>query len=110
MLREALARAEAKADTIIRALRGDRTARTRFEPYPPSIINRVDGIVDDQWMSTSAPTKTQQDAYTIAGEEFEPQLGLLRTLIETDIKNIETGLERAGGPWTPGRIPEWRKR
>jgi len=49
------------------------------------------------------------DAYTIAGEEFDPQLVLLRTLIETDIKKIEDTLKQAGGTWTPGRIPEWKK-
>ena len=49
------------------------------------------------------------DAYTVAGEEFEPQLVLLRTLIETDIKTIEEALEQAGGPWPPGRISEWKK-
>jgi len=109
-LRNDLAAAEARANSIIRALRGDRTVRSRFEPFPPSIIDRVDGIVGDQWMSTSAPTKTHMDAYTIAGEEFEPQLAMLRALIETDLASIEAALERAGAPWTPGRIPEWRKR
>lgn len=47
--------------------------------------------------------------YTVAGEEFEPQLVLLRTLIETDIKTIEEALEQAGGPWPPGGISEWKK-
>ena len=61
-------------------------------------------------MSASVPTKTQMDAYSVAGEEFEPQLVLLRTLIETDIKTIEEALEQAGGPWPPGRISEWKKR
>jgi hypothetical protein len=100
---------EANVNGMIRALRGDRTVRTRNEPTPPSITERVNGIVDDQWQSTGAPTQTQIDAYNIAGDEFTPFLSQLRTLVQVDLKNIETTLEGLGAPWTPGRVPEWKK-
>jgi hypothetical protein len=69
----------------------------------------VNGIVDDQWQSTGAPTQTQIDAYNIAGDEFTPILAKLRTAVQTDLRSIETAMETLGAPWTPGRIPEWKK-
>jgi hypothetical protein len=102
-------RLEAGLNAINRALRGDRTISSRNEPTPPSILNRVSGIVDDQWQSTGAPTQTQIDAYNIAGEEFAPVLARLRTLVDTDLKIIESAMESLGAPWTPGRVPDWKK-
>jgi photosystem II stability/assembly factor-like uncharacterized protein len=107
-LRDDVQDVEAQMTGIVRALSGDKTLRNRNEGTPPSITERVNGIVDDQWQSTSAPTQTQMRAYEIAGEEFTPQLAKLRTLIEVDLKRIETAMENAGAPWTPGRIPEWK--
>ena len=69
----------------------------------------MNGIVDDEWQSSGAPTKTQQDAYARAGDEFAPLLARLRTLAGTDLKKVEDQLESLGAPWTPGRIPEWKR-
>ncbi|HLF15542.1 MAG TPA: glycosyl hydrolase [Bacteroidota bacterium] len=99
---------EAKLNDIVRAMHGDRTLRNRNEGTPPSIAERVNGIVDDLWHSTSAPTQTQLRAYEIAGEEFTPQLANLKAVIGDDLKRIEAAMENAGAPWTPGRVPEWK--
>jgi hypothetical protein len=97
-------------DDIIRALSGDTAARSRSENTPPSIIQRVMGIVGDQRMSTSRPTQTQIDQYSHAAREFEQVLANLRALIEGDLTRLEKAMEAAGAPWTPGRIPEWKDR
>ncbi len=83
----------------------DRTKAQHQQPTPPSISSRA-GIAID-WHVTSTPTQTQRDAYRNAGEKFVEVLAELRTLIETDLKQLEDKLEKAGAPWTPGRIPEW---
>jgi len=98
---------EVRLRGIQQALSGDNSLRSRNEPVPPSITGRVNGIVEDQWQSTSAPTQTQVRSYEAAADEFAPQLEALRTLIETDLRSFEMALERAGAPWTPGRVPEW---
>ena len=108
-LRERVDTLEANLADVTRLLRGDRTLSSRNEPTPPSIIDRVNGIVDDQWQSTGAPTQTQLDAYTIAGDEFTPVLAKLHTLVESDLKNIEAAMESVDAPWTPGRVPDWKK-
>ena len=91
------------------ALSGDSTIRSRAEPTPPSITERVQGVVSGSWSSNSAPTETHREALRIAGEQFEPLLDELRTLVERDLKALEDKLDAAGAPWTPGRLPYWRK-
>jgi photosystem II stability/assembly factor-like uncharacterized protein len=90
-------------------LQGDRTISSRDEPTPPSIRGRVMGIIEGSWESTSSPTKTNMDSYEVAKESFEPVLESLTKLVEVDLKALETKLESAGAPYTPGRIPEMKK-
>jgi photosystem II stability/assembly factor-like uncharacterized protein len=91
------------------ALTGDEVMERRQTAVAPAIQDRVNTIVRTQWNSTSAPTGTSQQAYEIAADEFGVQLEKLRQLVEVDLKRVETTLEAAGGPWTPGRVPVWRK-
>jgi len=98
-----------EVDDLQRKLVGDKTISERNGNQPPSISDRVEIIVSDQWRSTSAPTETQEENYRIAGELFEPQLARLKKLVEVDLKSLETEMEQAGAPWTPGRLPEWKK-
>jgi photosystem II stability/assembly factor-like uncharacterized protein len=107
-LQDTVATVENRMNELLRLLRGDGTLRARNEGTPPSITERIENITGDQWQSTSAPTQTQIDAYRIAGEEFLPLLGGLRTLVDVQLKGVENILEKAGAPWTPGRIPEWK--
>jgi hypothetical protein len=95
---------------IQHALGGNTHIRQRNEPDPPSISERVQGIIDDQWLSTSAPTQTHLKAYEIASEAFTPLLARLRTLVEAELKALEAAMEDAKAPWTPGRVPDWKAR
>ncbi|MFC1502544.1 glycosyl hydrolase [bacterium] len=94
---------------IQRILNGDRTKSRRNANQPPSISNRVRTLAYSQWRSTSEPTRTMKDQYTIAGEAFEPVLARIKKATEKDIKNLEEQLDELGAPWTPGRIPRWNK-
>jgi hypothetical protein len=89
------------------ALTGDTTRSRRNEPTPPSISARVNQVVGGFWSTTSAPTATHRRNYDIAAAEFTPLLASLRTLIDVDLRKIETSAESAGAPWTPGRVPVW---
>lgn len=101
---------EDRTAEILRALTGDRSISRRYGNQPPSISSRVNGIIRSHWRSTSAPTQTVREQYKIASGEFEPQLVKLKILIEVDLKNLEKAMEKAGAPWTLGRIPEWKKK
>jgi photosystem II stability/assembly factor-like uncharacterized protein len=97
-----------RTNEILRALRGDNTFHLRNENLPPSISDRVFGIVGEQRMSTVRPTQTQMAQYQAAAQDFEQALASLKSLMEVDLVRLEKAMEAAGAPWTPGRIPEWK--
>jgi hypothetical protein len=60
-------------------------------------------------MSDYGPTATHRRAFEIATREFLEIDAELRTLIDVDLPALETRMEAAGVPWTPGRpLPEVR--
>ena len=101
---------DARLDGILIALRGDRSLSKRSEPQGPSINGRVESIVGGLYRVTSAPTQTQRDSFDAAEDSFERVLADLRSLVETDIASVEEELEAAQAPWTPGRIPQWKRK
>ena len=108
-LAEEVRRLENRLKDLLITLSGDPVPPAYNEPVPPGIDRRVFNIVYGHWASTSAPTATHQRDYEIAAEEFAELLPKLRILVETDLRRIETEMEKAGAPWTPGRFPEWEK-
>ena len=102
-------RIERGLDDALVALRGDAVVRQRNEPTPISIQERVDAIVSSHWSATVAPTGTSRQAYDAAAAAFETQLGTLRTLVDTDLRALQEAMEKAGAPWTPGRVPTWTR-
>lgn len=102
------ARLDKRTNALLIALRGDNVLRGRNYNTPPSISERIGGIVGDQRMSTARPTQTQMNQYEVAGRDFEAALASLRSLMEVDLKRLEKAMEEAGAPHTPGRIPEWK--
>jgi photosystem II stability/assembly factor-like uncharacterized protein len=96
-------------DDLLVSLRGDRVMARHNEPTPMSTQERVQAIVYTQWSTTVAPTGTSRKAYATAADAFEQELATLRTLVGTDLPALEAAMEKAGAPWTPGRIPEWTK-
>ncbi|MHC5111856.1 MAG: WD40/YVTN/BNR-like repeat-containing protein [Planctomycetota bacterium] len=94
-----------KLNDISMTLSGDSTLSRQQEPVPPSINRWIS--VAASWYVTSAPTQTQRDAYRYAGEAFATTLAELRQLRD-DLETLESKLEAAGAPWTPGRLPDWK--
>ncbi len=71
-----------RLNDIITRFRGDQTIRFRYENSPWSIGDRVSKAIDDLSGSTSRPTKTVQDAFKIASEEFSDELRKLKEIVE----------------------------
>ncbi len=94
---------------INRKLNGDRSLSSREFPVPPSVTSRIGTIINGLWSSTSAPTQTQRESLEIAENQFIEVYKSIRELAEDKIPALESDLERAGTPWTPGRLPEWDK-
>jgi photosystem II stability/assembly factor-like uncharacterized protein len=98
-----------ETDEILQQLYRDETIATRNEPTYLSIYDRLNEIAWGMWRSTSSPTQTQRDSYKYASEEFELLLADVKRLLEVDLINLETEMEKYGAPWTPGRVPGWNK-
>ena len=103
-----LRRLQADLNDILLALRGDPVRSKRNVFQPPTISGRVERIAGDQWLTTSAPTETHEQAYEWAGEAFATELARLHELFD-GLTALESKPEEAGGPWTPGRLPRWEK-
>ena len=100
---------EKKLAGLSTKLSGDRTARTLDLDVEPGLIRRLGSIISDHRGSLSAPTQSQRDAYALVAEEFPPILEAIKTIVETDVKEIERKLEELKAPYTPGRIPVWKR-
>lgn len=90
------------------ALRGDEALRNRNENTPTSIVERVQAIVESHWYSTSSPTGTMREGYSVAAAQFQEELNRLRQIALEDLPRLEKALEEAHAPWTPGRLPDWK--
>ncbi|KAA0255467.1 glycosyl hydrolase [Acidobacteria bacterium ACD] len=98
-----------KAADLDLALNGDKVRERYNEPAPSSISDRVQWIVYGHWTATSAPTKTFRNEYDHAAAAFADFLPKLTDLVEKDLAALEAKAEKAGAPWTPGRVPRWTK-
>ena len=98
---------ELRLKDVQKKLEGDPVVRRLREPQTPSIVGRISQITYGSWKSTYGPTETHRQSLELAAEEFAEASAELRRLTETDIKQLESVLEQAGAPWTPGRaVPQ----
>jgi photosystem II stability/assembly factor-like uncharacterized protein len=100
---------ETRLHEVMVELTGDAVLRSRNEASPPSLTDRVDRVVDGHWFTTGDPTRTHRRQYEIAAEAFERLLPRLRGMVDDELRGLESEAERSGAPWTPGRVPEWRR-
>ncbi|HMN10464.1 MAG TPA: hypothetical protein PKC83_16935 [Gemmatimonadaceae bacterium] len=96
---------EGRLRLVVRELSGDRALASRSEATPSSLADRVNGISGEQGRTLGRPTGTHEEQLAIAGELFAAELARLRQLVEGDIPALERAAEKAGAPYTPGRIP-----
>ena len=85
--------------------------KASWEEVPPAIMplnNRFQYIAWGMWGSTSEPTQTMKDNYAILVEEVPSLLNKLKEINE-QLLVVEKKLDQYDAPWTPGRIPEFRK-
>lgn len=90
------------------ALHGDSVVSQNNEPTLPGILSRMEQIVSSIWESTSLPTTTHRDQLEYTSTLFAEFLPKLQGLA-TGLEALEAEAEKAGVPWTPGRVPTWEK-
>ncbi len=100
---------EEKLRSIQQKMNGDPIATRLDMDTPPSITSRLFSAIYDGYNTTSDPTTTMKDQLQIAADEFEVILAELKTIVAGELKAFEEKLEAAGAPYTPGRIPDYKK-
>jgi photosystem II stability/assembly factor-like uncharacterized protein len=95
--------------SLYRSFSGDEVAGKYNDNGPPTLLGYVDAMTQGFWSSTASPTGTEQKAYGIAADEFTSLYVSLRQIVENDLPTFEKNLDQLGAPWTPGRLPEWKK-
>jgi photosystem II stability/assembly factor-like uncharacterized protein len=97
----------ARLQSEVMVLFGDQTRAQRSEPTEPSLMERVTAKLD----ATGPITATAKRGYEIAADGFGKLLEEMRQTIDVDLKKLQSELEAAGAPWTPGRgVPVWKKK
>jgi hypothetical protein len=89
------------------ALNGDDTVSRRQEPTAPGINGRVGQVMGGLDGNLAGATTTMREQLALAAKLFGPVLAELGGGVQDEIKALETELEKAGAPYTPGRIPAW---
>jgi photosystem II stability/assembly factor-like uncharacterized protein len=84
-------------------LNGDQARSQLREASVPSISNRVSRVIGGHWDTRQTPTETHRHNLEIARDEFSVLRQELTTLLDTELPQLESDLEAAGAPWTPGR-------
>lgn len=82
---------------------GDPVLRSHNEPFPPSLLDRVN-IAVNGLTTTSAPTATHRQSMAAATQQARDVLERLRKAM-ADLAAVENQMNVLGAPWTPGRIP-----
>ncbi|MCP5068543.1 MAG: glycosyl hydrolase [bacterium] len=98
---------QARMDALKIVMQGDGTLRKHDFPSHGGVQSMVGDVTGNQWRVTSAPTETQRAMLAEAETLFSGMLARLRVLVDEDLVEIESRLEAAGAPWTPGRLPTW---
>ncbi|MBL0883002.1 MAG: hypothetical protein IBJ16_06605 [Chitinophagaceae bacterium] len=107
-LQQQISNIQKKLEVLNQDMNGD-LLRGRYEGATPiSLTGRIGQISNSLWRTTSAPTETFKASYDVVASQFEGILERLRS-IDVEIKNVESLLEKYKAPYTPGRLPEWKK-
>jgi photosystem II stability/assembly factor-like uncharacterized protein len=93
-----------RVSAIQAELSGDRALGSRSDPTPASISERVGSITSALGRTLQPPTSTNQEQYRIATELLGAEQAKLRQLVDSDLPALEREVERAGAPYTAGRV------
>ncbi len=94
---------EHKLDEVSVSLYGD-PVKTKLDiSQVQNPATRVGKMSYEQKYSTSSPTKTHRDSYSIAKDQISVLKQKAESIYNVDIKQLEGKLIESGAPYTPGR-------
>ena len=89
------------------AMNGDGSLTRREFEALPGINGMINGIAGSLWNTTSGVNGNLEQAYQHAAQKFAGVHTEVKA-VDGDLKALEQQLEKAGAPYTPGRLPDWK--
>ena len=89
-----------------RGLRGNAASNEEIPPAPVTLNSRISTMVYTSMRTTTNITQNEKTAYSVLHDKIIPVINDLKRIETVEIKAVEDELEKLGGPWTPGRMPE----
>ena len=89
-------------------MNGDQTKSSREFETEPGINSRVFSIIGSLWDISGGPTGTMLKTYQETNQDLDKVVNEINT-INAEIAKLETLLEQAGAPYTPGRMPSIKR-
>lgn len=99
---------ESKMSDINIKLNGNQTISKRAGNQKLDIASRIGYIVFTTWYTSSTPTVTNEQSYSIAADGLTSVINELKLIKEGELQSLENELDRLNAPWTPGRFPIFR--
>lgn len=84
-------------------LTGDKVREKLHESATPALRERVQRVAHSHWQTRQPPTRTHQQTIDAAQGVLTTVTAAVAKVIDQDLVALETALEAAGAPWTPGR-------
>ena len=88
------------------------SAKASWEEIPPARIplsKKISEMAYTRYGMHSAVTQTERESFETIKALFPPWLEALKKIAEEKIPGIEKELDQLGAPWTPDRMPVWKK-
>jgi hypothetical protein len=89
------------------AMNGDASLTRREFEALPGINGLINGIAGSLWNTTSGVNGNLEQAYQQAAQKFAGVHTEVKA-VDGELKALEQQLEKAGAPYTPGRLPDWK--
>lgn len=89
-------------------MNGDRTLASREFETLPGINGKVFSIIGSLWDISSGPTASMRKTYAETNGELTKVINEINAINE-EVSKLEIQLEKAGAPYTPGRMPGIRR-
>jgi hypothetical protein len=89
-------------------MNGDQTLASREFETVPGINGKVFSIIGSLWDISSGPTGSMKKTFTETNGELNKVINEVNAITE-EVSKIEMQLEKAGAPYTPGRMPGIRR-
>ncbi len=99
---------EDKLNKINIEMNGDPTLSSREFETTPGINGKVFSIIGSLWNISGGPTATMKKTFGEATHDLDKVISNINA-ITAEINKLDMILEKAGAPYTPGRIPEIKK-